>query len=78
MFVFDADEEMEQDKKKLESMADVMKNPTKVVLLLVSLVVLYNMITRQGFRSEKLVCCHSNGDTYIYLYISLLEYGWSW
>ena len=30
------DEELEQDKKKLESMADIMKNPTKVILLLVS------------------------------------------
>ena len=28
---------MEQDKKKLESMADIMKSPTKVVLLLVTM-----------------------------------------
>lgn len=28
-----AEEQIEQDKKKIQSMADVMKNPTKIVLL---------------------------------------------
>ena len=28
-----SEEQMEQDKRKVQSMADIMKNPTKIVLL---------------------------------------------